>query len=438
MKATSLEEQNQITAQRRKPNIVHRLGHVRHTSPFASQTHLFGGVLQISFLALAWATTHWVSAATPSTASDLTVGRATEVGVDPETLTRAASLIEEAVTKDKIPGAVILVVRQGKIILHQAFGHRNLQRTRPMQTDSLFRMASNSKAITAAGIMLLAEDGKLDLDKSVGTYLKAFQNERWNEITLRHLLTHTSGIRIKPLFFTPLVQKSANYPQAPDLRLEVNRFAARAPLEPAGKTYSYNNACYNTLAAVIEEVTGSYKQHLDERIYQPLGMFDSCNHESDADHNRMSTVFRRQRDGTWSEGWKPGDAPDWPFPRGSGGMVSSARDYALFCQMLLNKGRYGNKQILQSDSVTEMTNPQAKHCEAAINYGLGWTVNEQGGTFSHSGSDGTYVWVDPNRDLIGMLLTQCNGTKPPRSEFRKLVESACIPSAPSVDEINGK
>ena len=165
----------------------------------------------------------------------LTVGRAAKVGVDPEKLNLAASLIEEAVAKDKIPGAVILVVRKGKIILHQAFGHRDLQRTRPMQTDSLFRMASNSKAITAAGIMLLVEDGKLGLDEPVGTYLKAFQNERWNEITLRHLLTHTSGIRIKPLFYTPLLQKSETHPQAPDLRLEVNRFAASAPLEPAGK-----------------------------------------------------------------------------------------------------------------------------------------------------------------------------------------------------------
>ena len=136
--------------------------------------------------------------------------------------------------------------------------------------------------------------------------------------------------------------------------------------------------------------------------------------------------------------WKPGDAPDWPFPRGSGGMVSSARDYALFCQMLLNKGRYGNKQIMSSDSVTEMTTPQGNHCDAAINYGLGWKVSEPGSTFSHSGSDGTFVWVDPNRDLIGMVLTQCNGIKPPRIEFRKLVESACIHPDRIVDEIQSK
>ena len=395
-------------------------------------------LLRIILLILAVGLSPRVFATTPSIATRLTSGRADQVGVDVELLSKAASMIRESVTEDKIPGAVILIARNGKIILHQAFGHRDLQRTQRMKPDSLFRMASNSKAITAAGIMLLVEDGKLDLDKPVGTYLKAFRNERWNEITLRHLLTHTSGIRIKPLFFTPVLQKSATHPQAPDLRLEVNRFSASAPLEPAGKTYSYNNACYNTLAAVIEEVTGSYKQHLHDRIYQPLGMLDSCNHESDADHNRMSTVLRRQRDGTWSKVWKPGDAPDWPFPRGSGGMVSSARDYALFCQMLLNRGQYGGQQILSSDSVAEMTSPQTRHCEAAINYGLGWKVSELGGIFSHSGSDGTFVWVDPNRDLIGMVLTQCNGTKPPRTEFRKLVESACIQPKRSVDEIHNK
>lgn len=410
----------------------------QHTWPDSPNSLALETVDRVRLTVLLWATSFVLIAATSSTATELTIGQAAKVGVNPESLNQAASLIEEAVVEDKIPGAVILVAREGKVILHKAYGHRNLQRTRPMQVDSLFRMASNSKAITAAGIMLLAEDGKLDLDKSVGTYLEAFQNERWNKITLRHLLTHTSGIRIKPLFFTPLVQRSAKYPQAPDLRVEVNRFAARAPLEPAGKTYSYNNACYNTLAAVIEEVTGSYKRHIAKRIYQPLSMLDSCNHESDADHNRMSTVFRRQGDGTWSEGWKPGDAPDWPFPRGSGGMVSSARDYARFCQMLLNDGHYGNKQILKSESVTEMTNPQTEHCEAAVSYGLGWTVSERGSTFSHSGSDGTYVWVDPNRELIGMLLTQCNGTKPPRSEFRKLVESACVPSASDVDQVDDK
>ncbi|MEM7557794.1 MAG: serine hydrolase, partial [Planctomycetota bacterium] len=223
----------------------------------------------------------------------------------------------------------------------------------------------------------------------------------------------------------PLLEKSEEHPDAPSLLLEVNRFAEIPPEEKPGSSYSYNNAGFNTLAGIIEKVSGSYKQHLRSRLYEPLGMSDSCNHEPDADHSRMSTVMKRQSDGTWKAGWTPGDAPDWPFPRGSGGMVSSAMDYAKFCQMLLNKGTYGGKRVLSEATVQAMTNPQSDHIAAAKSYGLGWVVSEEGGTFSHSGSDGTYVWVDPRTQVIGMLLTQTNGATQPRSAFRKMVEQAC-------------
>ena len=365
------------------------------------------------------------SAINPHSHLELTRGLAAEVDMDVDQIQKATSIIRYAVEDGEIPGAVILVARRGRVILHEAYGFRDQEQTIPLEKKSLFRMASNSKAITATGIMLLAQQGKLELDQPVGTYLPAFKNKTWQPITVRHLLTHTSGIRIKPLFLTPLLEKSDKNPQAPDLRLEVNRFADIAPEQPPGKTYSYNNAGYNTLAAIIEQLTGSYKQYLRTQIYEPLGMRDSCNHEPDADHDRMVTVLKRQTDGSWVTGWKPGDPPDWPFPRGSGGMVSSAWDYALFCQMLLHQGRSTGTQILTPESVEEMTNPQSDHCEAATNYGLGWKVSERGGVFSHTGSDGTYVWVDPTKDLIGMVLTQTNATTRPRSAFRQLIQRAC-------------
>jgi CubicO group peptidase (beta-lactamase class C family) len=355
----------------------------------------------------------------------LEYGKPAEVGVDVGRLDRAVSIVRHAVEDGEIPGAVILVARRGRIILHEAFGFRDLARTRLMQRDALFRMASNSKAVTAAGIMLLVEDGRLNLDAPLGTYLTVFDNDAWRPITLRHLLTHTSGIRIAPLFLTPLLDSSPDGRPAPDLRREVGRFAEIPPQEKPGTTYSYNNAGFNILAAVIEQVTGSYKDHLRTRLYEPLGMRDSCNHEADANRERMSTVMKRQADGTWKAVWTPGDAPDWPFARGSGGMVSSARDYAVFCQMLLNKGVFGGKQILSAASVQEMTSPQATHCEAAITYGLGWQVAEAGGVFSHTGSDGTYVWVSPAEEVIGMVLTQTNSTTRPREAFRQLIQLAC-------------
>jgi CubicO group peptidase (beta-lactamase class C family)/glutamine amidotransferase-like uncharacterized protein len=366
---------------------------------------------------------------------ELQVGKPADVGVDADRLAQAVSIVEHAVEDDEIPAAVVLVARRGRVILHRAFGYRDAKRSQLMKLDSLFRMASNSKAITAAGIMALVDDDKIDLDAPVGTYLKAFDNDAWRPVTIRHLLTHTGGLRIKPLFLAPLLKKSAKHPQAPDLRLEVNRFANIPPEKTPGTTYSYNNAGFNTLAAVIEEVAGTYKTHLRSRLYEPLGMNDSCNHESDADHDRMSTVMKRQSDGTWKAGWTPGDPPDWPFPRGSGGMVSTAWDYALFCQMLLNDGVYADKRILTSSSVREMTNPQSRHIKAATNYGLGWKVTEPGGVFSHSGSDGTYVWVDPTDEVIGIVLTQTNSTTRPRDAFRRLVKRACEESLSNQDSV---
>ncbi|MGB0742326.1 MAG: serine hydrolase domain-containing protein, partial [Planctomycetaceae bacterium] len=120
-------------------------------------------------------------------------------------MNRAASLVEHAVEDDEIPAAVIFVACQGEVVLHRAFGFRDAARTQPLQENALFRMASNSKAVTAAGILLLVQDGQLQLDDPVAKFLPAFANETWNSVTVRHLLTHTSGCRIKPLFLKPLL-----------------------------------------------------------------------------------------------------------------------------------------------------------------------------------------------------------------------------------------
>lgn len=356
----------------------------------------------------------------------LTYGQAAEVQMDARRLEDAESLISNSVADCEIPGAVILVARRGKIVLHKAFGWRDVDHRQPMSRDSLFRMASNSKAITAAGILLLVEDGKIGLDQPIGEYLPAFEKDSWAKVTIRQLLTHTGGVRIKPLFLSPLREASDSHPDARGLILEVNRFSDIAPAVEPGTTYSYSNASYNTLAAVIEQLAGSYQDHLRTRIYDPLGMADSCNHESQADHSRMSTVMHRKEDGIWRAGWTPGDAPDYPFPRGSGGMVSSARDYAVFCQMMLNGGTYGGQRVLDQTFVRLATNPQSTFIPAAKAYGLGWKVLEEKGTFSHTGSDGTFAWVDPQLDVVGLVLVQAQGTTIPRRAFRELVSQACI------------
>jgi len=355
---------------------------------------------------------------------------------DPETveihgtrLQDAVSLIRRSVDNDELRGVVLLVARRGKIVLHEAIGFRDGKRTVPMKKDSLFRMASNSKAVTAAGILALVQDGLVALDDPVSRYIPSFGSEQSKQITIRHLLTHTSGLRIPSLFLDPLLSREDSTES--QLIPEVARFGPIGAKELPSSSYSYNNAGYNTLAGIIEAVTGSYEEHLRSTFYEPLGMHDSCNHESVADHDRMSGVFRQADDGTWETRWKPGDAPDWPFPRGSGGMVSSAEDYATFCYMMLNRGVFGGRRILDEGLVLQATNPQVKQIPAAVRYGLGWTVREDNGTFSHSGSDGTMVWVDPKRELIGMVLTQTQTKLSPRNAFRDLVTQACFDSPES-------
>jgi len=367
-------------------------------------------------------------------ARPLTSARPESVDMSTQKLQTAVSVIQRSIDNDELRGAVLFVSRRGKIVLHEALGYRDSKRTLPLKKDSLFRMASNSKAVTAAGLLILVQNGLIDLDDPVSRYLPAFSSDKSRQITIRQLLTHTSGLRIPTLFLDPLLAPD----KAPGSQLirEVSRFGEIGAEEPPGTSYSYNNAGYNTLAGIIEAITGSYTEHLQRSLYTPLGMRDSCNHESVADHARMSGVFRQADDGTWETRWKPGDEPDWPFARGSGGMISTASDYAAFCQMMLHSGTFDGRQLLSENLVREATHPQHRQIAAAVRYGLGWVVSEDGGTFSHSGSDGTWVWVDPKLDLIGLVLTQTQTKMSPRKIFRDLVISACTDvtePAPSIE-----
>ena len=373
---------------------------------------------------------HAIQHATNTTAAitdkPLTHAEPETVDIHGKRLQDAVSLIRRSVENDELRGVVLLVARRGRIVLHEALGFRDSERQIPMKKDSLFRMASNSKAVTAAGILALVQDGLVELGDPVSRYIPSFGSDKSKQITIRQLLTHTSGLRIPTLFLDPLLLHEDS--KQSQLIQEVSRFGRIGAEEPSGNSYSYSNAGYNTLAAIIEAVTGSYEEHLRSTFYEPLRMGDSCNHESVADHTRMSGVFQQADNGNWDVHWKPGDDPDWPFPRGSGGMVSTAKDYATFCHMLLNRGSFNGRRILDEGLVLQATNPQTKWISAADRYGLGWAVSEDGGTYSHSGSDGTMVWVDPQRELIGMVLTQTQTKLSPRNAFRDLVTQACFES----------
>lgn len=351
---------------------------------------------------------------------------------DPARLAEAAAGYAAVVESGAVKGAVLLVAHKGEVVLHEAYGVRDAAGEQPMRKDAIFRMASNTKPLTATAIMMLAEAGRLELDKPVGAYLPAFREGPAKAITLRQLLSHTSGWRINSLFLSPLMEKSAEHPDAPNLQLEVARFAEVAPEHAPGTTYAYNNPGFNTLAAVVERVSGKpFATFLAERVYGPLGMKDSGHREAEAEQERMSAVFRR-RGGRLQPGWKPGDGNDLPFVRGSGGMVSTALDYLRFCQCILQGGQLGSTRILKPASVREMTRAQVLDFafpggNSRQNYGLGWRVSPGPGTFGHSGSDGTQAFIDPHHDIVCLVFTQTQGSTRHGQRFWDQVRAALRP-----------
>lgn len=335
-------------------------------------------------------------------------------------LREAVNLYTQAVERDHLRGAVLYVAQRGDVLLHEALGFRHHAYRVPMLKDSMFRMASNTKPVVATAIMMLAEDGRLSVGDPVSKHLRSFANDKSRGITLAQLLSHSSGLRIRPIFY-PFGKTDEV-----SLAAAVARFGAEGPAAPPG-SYSYNNAGYNTLGAVIEVVSGMpLETFLRTRIYDPLGMTDTLNHEDPAKLERMATVYRGRRrpDGTiaFTQGFTPGDAPDYPVIRASGGMISTAADYAKFLEMFRNGGVYNGTRLLKAETVAAMITPRVKTGESG-SYGYGWMIADDG-SYSHTGSDGTFAWVDPSRELIGMVLTQSPGGTNPRAEFRRKIEEA--------------
>ena len=349
-------------------------------------------------------------------------------GVDPDQLSAAAARVRAEVAADRMRGAVLLVARHGKVVLHEAFGHRDAAGRVPMRCDTQFRMASNTKPLTATAVLMLVEQGKLELDAKVGDYLPAWRKGATGAITVRQLLTHTSGLRIPTLFLRPLMRRSPAHPKAPTLQLEVDRFATVGPEEKPGTTYSYSNPGYNTLAALVEVASGlPFATFLKRHVYDRLGMPDSGHRESAADAERMSAVFRRVR-GRWRVRWRPADGNDLPFVRGSGGMVSTTADYSRFCHCLLRGGALDGVRLLRRETVREMTRRQLHRIPAARRYGLGWAIPDDSGTFVHGGSDGTWAAVDPALGLVVLVFTQTQGVRGAvRRRFLRDVRRAILP-----------
>jgi len=373
-----------------------------------------------------------------------------DAGVIPQRLARIDTAIDKAVEAGEIPGAVAIVVRDGKTVYHKAFGYADIASKRPMKTDDIFRIASMTKAITSVGVMMLYEHGQLSLFDSVAKYLPEFTDmqvlSELNEdgtvgsttaaakpITIINLLTHTSGLAYN--FLPSKLQKT--YADAgvidgltdSDLVLADNiKILARQPLlfEPGSK-FNYGLST-DVLGRLIEVISGqSLAEFFDENITGPLGMLDTFFYLPADKHDRLVTLYSHV-DGRGLVNSREVDSiikygnPDYPivgaktYFSGGAGLSSTAYDYARFIQMMVNDGELEDVRILSRKSVELMRTPRVDwDDDEDPDFSLGFAVIGDLGKRSSLGSTGAYswggafytsFWIDPAEGLIAVFMSQ--------------------------------
>jgi len=311
-----------------------------------------------------------------------------------------------------------------------------------MRVDTIFDIRSVTKPITAIGIMILMEDGKLTLNEPVEKYLPEFKAtatapDSPNRITILHLLTHTAGM---PLNRPPDIE---------DITVTRNRTLAdvvvalsrqKPEFEP-GTQFRYYSGGFAILGRIIEVVAGkSFEQFIKERIFDPLGMKDSFFFITAEKQNRVASMYRLQ-DGKLNR-WKEIEAyaRNAKYPGPEFGMYSTAPDLASFCQMMLNGGSFKGKRILSRMSVETMTQNYTLNIKSAITQrpayqGLGWGLSGDAmddfpltspGSFGHNGAFGAIIWIDPKKELIRIFLEHRFGFNNESNIFMAMAGSAVI------------
>lgn len=369
----------------------------------------------------------------------LTDAAPADVGLSAAKLQTAKSIIAAQVEKKRIAGAVVLVARRGKIAFLESSGSLDLQSRRPMRPDAIFRIYSMTKPVTSVAALILVEEGKLKLDDPVANYLPQLRDLRVyagpgrtvrakRPVTIRDLLRHTSGFAyglpngsaVDQLYIKNKVGEG-------DLQ-DLIRKLGTLPLEDQPGTRFNYSLSTDVLGRVIEVASGRpLDQFFEDRIFRPLDMRDTGFVVPDDKLNRFATAYVRDAAGAL----RPSDVPAtsrYRRPRpsfsGGGGLVSTARDYARFCQMLLNGGELGDARILRQHTVAQMTSNQLP-AEAlplvlsgfplrGFGFGLGVLIRLGDKTrpsladreYSWSGAASTFFWVDPKPQLVVVILQQ--------------------------------
>nr|MCU0873829.1 beta-lactamase family protein [Pirellulaceae bacterium] len=317
----------------------------------------------------------------------------------------------------QIAGAVTLVAYRGQVIHLEAVGSADLENDRPMRRDTMFCIASMTKPVTATAVMILQDEGKLAIDDPVSKFIPAFEAVALRDgkpkqpVTLRHCLTHTAGL-------------AGSQQNEGSLKDTVERLAGRLLDFEPGTKWQYSPGL-SVCGRVVEVVSGKpFDEFLAERIFRPLSMSDTTFHPTAAQQPRLAVLYQPGEGGdslARATHWLVDVSPD-KSPNPSGGLFSTASDMARFYQMILSGGELDGRRIVSAAAVREMTKIQTADLTTGFTdgnaWGLGWCLVRQPqgvtarlspGTFGHGGAFGTQGWVDPQRQMIFVLMIQRTG-----------------------------
>ncbi len=380
------------------------------------------------------------------------------VGLSAERLERISATAQKFIDEERLAGAVTVVARHGTVAHLEAYGMMDIEADKPMQRDTIFRIYSMTKPIAAAAVMMLCEEGKLELDVPASVYLPELgglkvakdadaetltrvQAER--EMTVRDLMRHTAGLPGAARYMAGQTAVDKSYREVGlhllhecNLKEMVNRLGKIPLLYQPGSKWHYSIAA-DVLGRLIEVVSGqTFDVFLAERIFQPLGMCDTGFYVPVEKVNRLAGMYGPKSGG----GLQTIDAPEGgtgnvsktsflkkpKFLSAGGGLVSTAADFARFCLMLLGKGTHDGRRLLKAESVELMTRnhlpehlipldkkPEARY--AGLGFGLGvsvrvqqtdWIPASQVGEYGWIGGTSTEFWISPKNELVAITLAQ--------------------------------
>ncbi len=373
------------------------------------------------------------------------ISKTEAAGVSSERLQRLDDLLRNAVGDKGYLGAVALIIRDGKIIDHQAYGHRDLVRSSPMRKDTIFRIYSMTKPVTSVAVLQLVEKGRIGLDDPISHHLPEFAKmQRFvggtadaphtepaqRPITVRQLLTHTAGFATGGAGYeeaTRLLER-ADLHGSPDLKTFVSRLSQVPLATEPGTRFKYDGTGIEVLARLVEVVSGeSFDTYLQHHILDPLKMSDTGFAVRERYRHRIADITRMSDDGPLMlddgpSAINPGARLN-PYPSGAGGLYSTAGDYARFCQMLMNGGRLEGAVILKRKTVDLMManqlqgqlDPPVNEFSDGEGFGFGGYVVIDSAKRGRAGSVGAFGWsgaasttftIDREETLIAILLMQ--------------------------------